>query len=345
MASHRRPAQPGLVRVGRVTVLTAAAAAALSAAVPAGAAPRESPREIQSRVKALYAQAEAATQQYDAARATGDRLRSQLSALQGESARDQQSVNKLRGALAEIAGDQYRAGGIDPALTLILSSDPDSYLDRASTLDRIQGQRADQVLRLRAAQRTLDAERARAGADLARLDGVRARLADRKRVIQRKLAAAQRLLAALGPAQRAALGYGTAAAGRTALAGAVPDLPDLPAPSARAAEAVAAARSVLGAPYSWGSTGPDAFDCSGLTYWAYQHAGVTLPRTSQEQLHAGRRVPLSQARPGDLVVYRDDASHVALYVGGGRVIHAPYPGARVRYDPVDMLPIDGVVRP
>ncbi|UWE08883.1 C40 family peptidase [Actinacidiphila bryophytorum] len=95
----------------------------------------------------------------------------------------------------------------------------------------------------------------------------------------------------------------------------------------------------------WGATGPRAFDCSGLMQYAYGRAGVALPRTSQEQMNAGRRIPLDQARPGDLVIYRGDASHVAMYVGGGRVIHAPYPGARVRYDPVGMMPITAVTRP
>ncbi len=345
MASHRRPAQPGLVRARRATVLSAAAAAALSTAIPAGAAPQEGPGALRSQVKALYAQAEAATQQYDAAQESQSRLSSQLDGLQGELARGQQAVNRMRDGLAAVAGDQYRQGGIDPALALILSSDPGTYLDRASDLDRIQGRQAGQLRQLRDAQRVLEQERGQAGAELSQLRQVRARLAARKRTIEGKLAAAQRLLAPLAPAQRDALGYGPAGDGRTALVGPLPDLPDLPASSSRAAEAVAAARSALGSPYAWGSTGPSSFDCSGLMYWSYRHAGVSLPRTSQEQLHAGARVPLSEARPGDLVIYRGDASHVAMYVGGGEVIHAPYPGARVRYDPVDMMPIDGVVRP
>ncbi|MEU7568596.1 C40 family peptidase, partial [Streptomyces fradiae] len=86
------------------------------------------------------------------------------------------------------------------------------------------------------------------------------------------------------------------------------------------------------------------FDCSGLVQWAYARAGVGLPRTSQAQRNAGRHVPLAQARPGDLVTYRSDASHVALYVGGGQVIHAPRPGAPVRYDPVGMMPVSAVTR-
>ncbi|MFC5660289.1 C40 family peptidase, partial [Streptomyces nogalater] len=117
------------------------------------------------------------------------------------------------------------------------------------------------------------------------------------------------------------------------------------APRGRGAGAPGAARAALGRPYVWGANGPTGFDCSGLTQWAYAHAGIRLPRTSQEQRFAGRRIPLSQARPGDLVVYRSDASHVALYAGHGQVIHAPYPGAPVRYDPVGMMPVSSVTRP
>lgn len=94
-----------------------------------------------------------------------------------------------------------------------------------------------------------------------------------------------------------------------------------------------------------GGAAPGGFDCSGLTQWAYGRAGVALPRTSQAQRGAGRQVPLSEARPGDLVTYRADASHIAMYVGGGQVVHAPYPGGRVRYDPVGMMPVSGVTRP
>ncbi|MYQ49702.1 hypothetical protein GTW40_32610, partial [Streptomyces sp. SID4985] len=106
-----------------------------------------------------------------------------------------------------------------------------------------------------------------------------------------------------------------------------------------------AARSVLGRPYVWGASGPSAFDCSGLMQWAYAHAGIQLPRTSQEQRFAGRRVSLAEARPGDLVFYRSDASHVAMYVGHGQVVHAPHPGAAVRFDPVGMMPVSWVTRP
>ncbi len=108
--------------------------------------------------------------------------------------------------------------------------------------------------------------------------------------------------------------------------------------------AVAAAHRALGKPYVWGANGPSGFDCSGLMQWAYAQAGVSLPRTSQAQRYAGRMVPLSQAQPGDLVAYRADASHIGMYVGNGQVIHAPYPGAAIRYDPVGMMPVSSVTR-
>ncbi|MEU1629140.1 NlpC/P60 family protein [Streptomyces sp. NPDC020096] len=360
MATHRRPMQPGLVRVTRFTVLSVAvAAAAVSITVPAGAARPDSPDEVKSRVDGLYRQVEEATEKYDAAQERSARLRGELNTLQSELARSQDAVNRMRDALGKVAGAQYRAGDVDPALALLLSSNPGNYLDRASMLDRIDSRRAEQLHALQDAQRSLAREHDQASAKLAELNRVRSALDDHKRTVQGKLAEAQRLLGSLPAAQQAAIGFGPAADNRTGspgsdsdsgsgsgpAAGGAPGLAELGPLGGRATQAVAAARAAIGSPYAWGSTGPGAFDCSGLMYWAYQHAGITLPRTSQEQMSAGRRVPFGQARPGDLVIYRSDASHVGMYVGGGKIIHAPYPGARVRYDSVGMMPVAAVVRP
>lgn len=91
---------------------------------------------------------------------------------------------------------------------------------------------------------------------------------------------------------------------------------------------VATAKSKLGTPYRWGATGPNAFDCSGFTQWVYRKNGKSIPRTSGAQGRGGRRVSISQARPGD-IVWRP--GHVGIYVGGGRVIHAPTTGKTVSY--------------
>ncbi|MEV6011620.1 NlpC/P60 family protein [Streptomyces sp. NPDC051976] len=340
---------PGLAaRTTRVTVLSAAAAAtaALSggtaqvAAADPGGGGHDSGA---SRLDRLYQQAEQATERYDAAQEQTRKLRADLSALQDRAALGQQRVNDLRDELGILATEQYRSGGIDPSLALLLSSDPDDYLDRATALDRLSGRQAERLDELRAAERTLRQQRTEAAGKLAELDRTRVLLQQRKQTVQTALAQAHRLLDAMPVAQRAAYVPGMDV--RASRDRVTPDIPDLPAASGRAAIAVATARQMVGAPYVWGATGPNSFDCSGLMQYSYGRAGVALPRTSQEQMNAGRHVPLDQARPGDLVIYRGDASHVAMYVGGGQVVHAPYPGARVRYDPVGMMPITAVTRP
>lgn len=108
--------------------------------------------------------------------------------------------------------------------------------------------------------------------------------------------------------------------------------------------AVKYAMAQVGKPYAHGGTGPASFDCSGLTYRAWARAGVRIPRTSQQQWRQLPRVSVSRLRPGDVVVYFRQASHVALYMGGGKVIQATRPGSDVQIAPLDSDPILGAVR-
>ncbi|WP_399924370.1 NlpC/P60 family protein [Streptomyces kanamyceticus] len=343
MGFHRRPAQPGIDRSTRVTVLSAAAvtAAAALGATPVGAAPQDKPSEVRAEVDRLYAQAEKATEAFNEADERADRLRAQVERARDSVARGQERINRMRGALGALAGAQYREGGIDPALQLMLSSDPDGYLDKATTLDRVSARHAGQLVDLRRAQRGLAQQRAEAGRKLAELEKSRTLVARHKRAVEHKLAQARRLLNSLPSKERKEYE-------RSSRTGSRPEPPDVKgaaAPSSsRAAAAIAAARSAVGRPYVWGANGPSGFDCSGLTQWSYAQAGVGLPRTSQAQRYAGRQVSLAEAQPGDLVTYRDDASHIGMYMGNGQVVHAPYPGARVRYDPVGMMPVSSVTR-
>lgn len=112
-----------------------------------------------------------------------------------------------------------------------------------------------------------------------------------------------------------------------------------------------AAQEELGKPYVWGAAGPGSFDCSGLVQWVYGLAGIKVPRTSREQKKAGTIISLSQAQPGDLVLYSypgqadnpPPANHVGIYAGPGMMIDAPHSGADVRYDPIDTAHLDSVV--
>lgn len=100
-----------------------------------------------------------------------------------------------------------------------------------------------------------------------------------------------------------------------------------------------------GKPYVYGGTGPAVYDCSGLVQRAWRVAGVAIPRTTQQQARTGKAVPLSQIRPGDLVIFYHDASHVGIYAGGGKVVVAPHQGARVTLEPMKWMPIYAVRRP
>ncbi|MFJ8075865.1 NlpC/P60 family protein [Streptomyces sp. NPDC096176] len=341
MVSHRRPSQSGLTRsVARGTVLSAAAAAAAAlTAVPAGAEPRDTAEATRAKVDRLHQEAEQATEKYNKAGEHVEQLNDQVLHAQDRVARSQERINRMREALGSVAGAQYRSGGMDPALALLLSKDPDSYLEAAATLDRISERHTSALADLRREQRGLGQERAEAAQDLAELERSRSAVARHKRTVERKLGEARRLLNALPAEEREAYDRASRSA-----RGELPDLTGLVAGSPHAAAATMAARSVVGRPYVWGANGPSGFDCSGLVQWSYAQAGVGLPRTSQAQAHAGRRVSLAEARPGDIVTYRSDASHVGMYVGNGQVVHAPYPGASVRYDPVGMMPVNAVTR-
>lgn len=102
---------------------------------------------------------------------------------------------------------------------------------------------------------------------------------------------------------------------------------------------MAYAQAQLGKPYLWGGTGPDGYDCSGLTVMAYRAAGITLPRTSETQWTAGQPVPADQLQPGDLVFFNPGEQvaglpgHVGIYLGNGLMINAPHPGAAIRIEP------------
>ncbi|MFF5140880.1 NlpC/P60 family protein [Streptomyces sp. NPDC013157] len=339
MGSHRRLVpSSGFNRGAGAAICVLSAAAAALGAVPASAAPHADSR---AEVDRLYQQAEEATQAYDKAAERAGTLRREVNDSQDRIARQQQRINTMREALGSLAGAQYRSGGIDPAVALLFSDDPQDYLDRASLLDRVDARQAGQLRRLQAAMRELAQERSEAAGNLAELEKSRKAVASHKATVERKLTKARHLLNAMPAADRVAFEHASRGDDRADL----PGLSDAAVPDGRAAAAIAAARSALGRPYVWGASGPSGFDCSGLMQWSYAHAGIHLPRTSQEQRHVGHQVPLSQVQPGDLVVYRSDASHVGMYVGNGQVIHAPYPGAPVRYDPVGMMPVSSVTRP
>ncbi|MGW4891121.1 NlpC/P60 family protein [Kitasatospora sp. NPDC004240] len=353
MAVHRRPHLPAAPLLARAAVLTAAATTALGVVTGGSAqatpgAPDAPPnrKDVKAQVEQLYDEAEQASERFNAAQEHQQRLQAETGALQSQIALGQEELDRLRGDLAEVAGAEYRSGGLARTARLMLSADPEGYLARARSQGQAAERQSETLHELVVRQRRLDQRRAETTGKLADLEDSRRALAETKQQIQQRLTAAQKLLNTLPAAERARL---TAQDAREAEQRATRgtdrlDLGSVPPASERGAAALAAATRMIGSPYVYGSTGPRAFDCSGLMYWSWRQAGVTLPRTSQAQAYAGQRVSLSDARPGDLVIFYRDMHHVGMYAGGGVIVHAPYPGAKVRYESVNAMPVTGVVR-
>ncbi|MDF6041998.1 NlpC/P60 family protein [Streptomyces sp. JH14] len=332
MASHRRPKQPSRTRV---TVLTATAAAAVALTSQAAHAdPKPTKSEVKAKVDKLYHEAETATEKYNGAKEQQEKLEKQVDALQDKVARGQQELNTLRSGIGSLAAAQYRSGGIDPSVQLFLASDPDSFLDEASALDQLTAKQTESLEKIQEKQRSLAQQRKEAQDKLADLADVRKTLGANKKKFQGKLAEAQRLLNTLTAAEREKMRQDDLRASRAA--GSRVDLGNEVPASARGAAALNAAATQLGKPYVSGGTGPNSYDCSGLTQWAYAQAGVSITRTTYTQINDGVQIGRSALKPGDLVFF-NSTSHVALYAGNNTVLHAPKPGAVVRYESMDTI--------
>ncbi|MFE2555338.1 NlpC/P60 family protein [Streptomyces sp. NPDC059352] len=371
MASHRKPRQSPL---GGQAVRTAATLALASAATTTlfegsgHADPRLTTAQVKAKVDRLYEEAGAATEKYNGAKEKADAARAAFDRLRDEAARRTQRLNTARDGLGAMAAAQYRAGGLDPAVQLALTSDPDEYLERAALAEKAGDRQAAAVTAVRRELGAIRQLRAESAGRLTALRAHEAELRRQKTAVLGKLEAARKLLARLTAEERARYdaavaardtartpeGSGTADAVTSGGAdGATPTRADrssggergpVTAPNTRASQAISFARAQLGKPYVWGATGPSAFDCSGLTQAAWRAAGVSLPRTTYTQINAGRRVSRSQLAPGDLVFFYSGISHVGLYIGGGQMIHAPRPGAPVRVAPIDEMPFAGATR-
>lgn len=331
--------------------LVAALATVLVAAGPPPAARAEPVGELLTRLQRLYQKAEEAAETYNAAEVALKARQAEEERLSSALGRARSALDSERATAGRLAREQYQGaqgGGLSPYLRMLLSGDPGQALDQRRLAAREGARRAGVVARL---ERDRKQAGALAGAARKALDAQQTLAAQQKearRDVTGRLKEVERLLAALTPAELAGLGAREAAV----TAGAQRSLLDsgrLPArttpPTAAGDAALRYATAQIGKPYVWGAEGPASFDCSGLTSQAWQHAGRSIPRTSQEQWAQLHRVPLDQLRPGDLVVYFPKATHVALYIGDGKVIQAPRPGARVKVSPIAANPLLGAVRP
>ncbi|WP_030816737.1 C40 family peptidase [Streptomyces sp. NRRL F-2799] len=335
----------------RLACTAAMAAQVVLAPLPAAAAPepQRPVAELLTDLQQLYRQTEQAAETYNATAEKLTAQRAEVKRLDGELARARLALKGSQGDAGRLAREQYQnSSDFSVYLRVLLARDPQQALDEGHVIGRVAGERAATLDRLTRAEKRADAlaRSARKALD------TQLTLAERQKKqrddVTRRLSDVERLLASLTPEQRGEVSRleqdGVAEAQRRLTdSGALGD-DDRPA-SAEGGQAVRYALDQIGKPYRWGAVGPASFDCSGLTSRAWARAGTPIPRTSQEQWARLPHVPLNSLRPGDLVIYFPEATHVALYLGGGKVVQAPRTGETVKISPIAANPVLGAVRP
>jgi cell wall-associated NlpC family hydrolase len=339
-------------RRGLLTALSCLTALA-AVAVPAGSAagtPRPSLHQVQRQVDALNRQAGTATERYNDARVRLAAANRRLTVVRHREQAQQAAIRAMQVDVGRLATAAYKSGGIDTTLAILLADDPRSFLQSAVALSQLGRRQSDALAKVVQARRQLATAHLEVAQQSARSQAVSAEMAQQRKSVQDKLAQAKALLSTLRAGQRARLHAATrAAADRGHLVasrsrtGGAPGY-DGPA-TGRAAEAVQTAFAQLGDPYVFGAAGPGSFDCSGLTMFAWAAAGVSLPHSSSAQYSSARHVSSSDLQPGDLVFYYSPISHVGIYIGAGRIIHAPHPGRSVEIAGLNSMPYVGAVRP
>ncbi|MFD8024631.1 NlpC/P60 family protein [Streptomyces lavendulae] len=333
----------------RLLRLACLAAVVVAAAGPPPVARAEPVGELLTRLQGLYQRAEEASEAYNATEVALKAGQDEERRLTAELGRARTALGAEKATAGRLAREQYQGTlGLSPYLRMLLSGDPQQAVDQRRIAARQGARQAGVVARLERGEQRADALAAAARKALDTQQGLAAERRKQREEVTGRLKDVERLLAALTPEELSGLDRREAAV----TAGAQRELVDsgrLPArtgtPTAAGGAALRYATAQIGKPYVWGAEGPGSFDCSGLTSKAWEHAGRSIPRTSQEQWAQLPRVPLDRLRPGDLVVYFPKATHVALYIGDGKVIQAPRPGATVKVSPIAANPLLGAVRP
>ena len=251
-----------------------------------------------------------------------------------------------RDAAVDIARELYK-GGSSSALEAVLSAENMAEIEaRLEYLRTSQTAQAEVFEGLAADRSALESKIEQLEEDRAAALAAEERLVALREEIEGKLVAQQDEIAELnGAIERAErLAERRAAAEPSPVIPPAPARP-APAPNAGAGAAVEAALSQVGKPYQWGAAGPDSYDCSGLTMWAWAHAGVSLPHNSGMQYSATPRVDQSAWQPGDLLFFGSPIHHVGMYIGNGQMVEAPYTGAQVRVNSAHRSDYVGAGRP
>ncbi|TWG07989.1 C40 family peptidase [Saccharopolyspora dendranthemae] len=319
------------------------AAAALSTVVlgstPATAEPESGEAsQAAQKLRELSKQAEVLTEDYKKAQDDHTAKRNDLDRFNAEAQQADRVAGEarvqeeqLRGKVDRLSKASYKGSQMNSIAAVLDSENPDAFLDRASTLDLMAQHNSESVRAFSDATHRAEGARrqafdARAGAEKAEADAARLEgdIEGRKKEMDAQVAKVKEQYNDLSEKDKGILSGVKSTVGQLAGSGA-------------AIKAVNAALNKQGSPYVYGAKGPSQFDCSGLVQYAYKQAGVDLPGSTRSQVSVGRSVSQSEMKPGDIIFFYSSASHDGIYIGNGKMVHAPTEGQTVSVEEVEYM--------
>ncbi|TRZ73955.1 MAG: peptidoglycan endopeptidase [Streptomycetaceae bacterium] len=319
MSALFRAAFRGLV--GATLVLTALAPSAHAA---------QTLEQVQAKVQRLEEDATSAAEGAQEAKVKLIALTKTLDGIKAKAAVQGKTLSNLQKTLGAIAIEQYKAGGLSQSLELLFSSDPTLYLSSAGSLDAITRRKSAELRKYEAAQQRLSATTLTVNDKLALVTAAQKKFKAQSALALSKLKEAEVLLSKLKKEDRERLAKLAAAQEDADQASSQAAALSANGVSGRAGIALKFALKQIGDRYVFGAAGLVTWDCSGLTMRAFQAAGVSLPHSAAAQSRMGKKVSLNALKPGDLLFFGRPVSHVGIYLGGGKMVHAPRSGSRVK---------------
>jgi cell wall-associated NlpC family hydrolase len=292
--------------------------------------------EVQGRVRDLQEQATTAAEGAQEAKVQLAKLKKTLDSVQQEASQQGASVTALNKSIGAIANERYKSGPLSQSLELLFSTDPSLYLSAAGSLEAVTRQKTEDLKKFTVATQRLNATSLTVADKLAMVKAAEAKFTKQLALANSKLKEAEALLAKLTAAERERLAKLTEDEEDADQKRSLGDAGKYSGVSGRGGVAIKYALAQIGDKYVFGADGLTYWDCSGLTMRAFGAAGVSLPHSSRAQYRYGKAIAKKDLQPGDLVFFGKPISHVGIYLGPDRMLHAPRSGSRVKIANMNM---------
>ena len=309
-----------------------AAAAALALigglfALPsAGADPAVTTKDVEN----AFHEAEAMNEQVNQLTVEAKQTQSEIDDISADIKRDLVDYNRQKAELGDAIAQQQMDAPLGPSVSLLSSGDPDQFLDGLGAVQALNSTRADALEQFGESSKELKNRRAQLQDRQDELTAATKKADGKRAEIQKKYEDAKAELARLTAAEQAKFNTSNT------------DVDFKVDASGRAKTAIAFAMEQIGEPYVYGGAGPDGWDCSGLMMKAWAAAGVSIPRVVGPQMAAAKKIPMNELQPGDLVAY-GNMQHIGMFLGNGKVVHAPRPGKSVEITSLSGFSVGGRV--